>query len=161
MAIDVLGEQIAALLAEQLHACLRYRCLLLHCADIPTLSRACESVIAKAGTMGKPCVLEHADQFDEIGAVSCRTVIARIEEVAATQPVILAGPLHYVDYWSEQVCMGFWRYLAAFMSGPGIIVVDTPRKTVVEGVFRIVGRLPESDICYLKSRLAATQDGLV
>jgi hypothetical protein len=161
MAIEVLGDQIASLLAEQLHPRLRYRCLLLHCADIPTLSRVCESVIAAAGTLGNPCVLEHADQFDDIGAVSCRTVIARIEQVAATQPVILAGPLHYVDYWSEQVCTGFWRYLAAFMSGPGIIAVDAPRETVVEGAFRIVGRLPAADVRYLKSRLAATQDGLV
>ena len=37
MAIEVLGDQIASLLAEQLHPRLRYRCLLLHCADMPTL----------------------------------------------------------------------------------------------------------------------------
>ena len=161
MAVEVFGDQIASLLAEQLHPRLRYRCLLLHCADMPTLSRACESAIAAAVALGSPCVLEYADQFDDIGAVSCRTVLSRIERVAAARPVILAGPLHYVDYWSEQVCTGFWRYLAAFMSGPGIIVVDTPRETVVEGAFRIVGRLPDADIRFLKSRLAATQDGLV
>ena len=161
MALDVLGEQIGVLVAEQLHPRLRYRCLVLHCPDIAALSRACESAIAAANELGNACALEYADQFDEIGAVPCQTVIARIEEAAATRPVILAGPLHYVDYWSEQVCSGFWRYLAAFMSGPGIIVVDTPRETVVGGAFRTVGRLAAADIRYLKSRLAAAEDGLV
>ena len=93
---------------------------------------------------------------------SCRAaVIGRIEEVATSRPVILAGPLHYVDYWSEQVSTGFWRYLAAFMSGPGIIVIDALRETVVESAFRVVGRLAVADVRYLKSRLTATQDGLV
>ena len=142
MAIEVLGEQIASLLAEQLHPGLRYRCLLLHCADMPTLSRVCESVIAAAKNLGSPCVLEYTDQFDDIGAVSCQTMIARIEQAAATQPVILAGPLHYLDYWSEQVFAGFWRFLAAFMSGPGIVVVDTPRGGVVQSTFRTVAVLP-------------------
>ncbi len=161
MAIEVLRDEIASLLTGQLRPRLRYRCLLLHCADMPTLSRACESVIVAAKRLGNPCVLEYTDQFDEIGAVSCQTVIARIEQVADAQLVILAGPLHYVDYWSEQVCTGFWRYLAAFTSGPGIIVVDTPRETVLEGAFRTVGRLATADVRYLKSRLAATEDGLV
>lgn len=161
MAVEVLSDQIASLLAEQLHPRLRYRCLVLQCADIPVLSRVCETVIAVAGALGDPVVLEYTDLFDQVGAASCRTVLERIEQAAATRPVILAGPLHYVDYWSEQVCTGFWRYLAAFMSGPGIIAVDTPREAVVEGAFRIVGRLPMADIRYLKSRLAATQDGLV
>ena len=161
MAIEALSEQITALLAEQLHPRLRYRCLMLQCGDIPMLSRLCELTIAAASRAGNPKVLEYADQFDDIGAVSCRTVIARIEEAASGRPVILAGPLHYVDYWSEQVCTGFWRYLAAFMSGPGIVVIDAPRDTVVDSAFRIVGRLQTADVRYLKSRLAATQDGLV
>jgi hypothetical protein len=51
--------------------------------------------------------------------------------------------------------------LAGFTHGPGIIVVDTPRAEAVEGPFRMVGRIPGTDVRYLKSRLASTQDGLV
>jgi hypothetical protein len=121
----------------------------------------CQSAIDTAVSLGdSPKVIDYADLFDDIGALSCNAVIERIEAVAASWPVVLAGPVHYLDYWSEQVRGAFWKFLAGFTHGPGIIVVDTPRAEAIEGPFRMVGRISGTDVRYLKSRLASTQDGL-
>jgi hypothetical protein len=40
-------------------------------------------------------------------------------------------------------------------------VVDVPREQDTQGLFRIAGRLSGIDAYYLKSRLTATEDGLV
>jgi len=88
-------------------------------------------------------------------------VLGRIEAGAATHSMVIAGPLHFLDFWSDQTSAAFWRYLSGFTHGPGILVVDTLRENPVESGFRVVGRIPGTDVRYLKSRLASTQDGLV
>jgi hypothetical protein len=161
VALEVWQDKIGTLIAAQLAPQLRYRCLVMQTSDIPVLSAVCESAIASAASLGEtPSLIDYTDLFDEVGALSCNAVLERLE-VAATCPVVMAGPLHFLDYWSEQVQGSFWKFLAGFTHGPGIIVVDTPRDGSVEGPFRIVGRILGTDVRYLKSRLASTQDGLV
>ena len=161
MALEVWQERIGILVAAQLAPRLRYRCLVLQTSELPVLSVVCESAIASAASLGgTPGLIEYTDLFDDIGALSCNAVIERLG-VAATAPVVMAGPLHYLDYWSEHMRGAFWKFLAGFTHGPGIIVVDTPRDEAVEGPFRMIGRIPGTDVRYLKSRLASTQDGLV
>jgi hypothetical protein len=134
----------------------------LQTGEIPVLSAVCESAIESAAALGgNPRVIDYGELFDDIGALSCNAVIERVEAAAGASPVVLAGPLHYLDYWSEQMRGAFWKFLAGFTHGPGIIVVDTPRGEAVEGPFRMVGRIVGTDVRYLKSRLASTQDGLV
>jgi hypothetical protein len=162
MAIEVWQDKISTLIAAQLAPRLRYRCLVLQTGEMPVLSAVCQSAIDSAASLGEsPKVIDYSDLFDDIGALSCNAVIERLEAAAATSPVVLAGPLHYLDYWSEQMRGAFWKFLAGFTHGPGIIVVDTPRAEAVEGPFRMVGRIPGTEVRYLKSRLASTQDGLV
>ena len=60
-------------------------------------------------------------------------------ELAESNTVFLAGPLNFLDYWSDQTRQVFWRTLAAFSSGPGILVTDTPRETAASGLFRVPG----------------------
>jgi len=159
--LEVWQDRIGTLVAAQLAPRLRYRCLVLQTCEMPVLSAVCESAIVSASSIGEtPYLIDYMDLFDEIGALSCNAVIQRLE-VAATSPVVMAGPLHCLDYWSEQMRGAFWKFLAGFTHGPGIIVVDTSRDEAVEGPFRMVGRIPGTDVRYLKSRLASTQDGLV
>lgn len=162
MGVEISHDKLVALIAAQLERRLRYRCLLLQCADIGILSHLIQRSIEAMKVLGADvCVLEYADQFDRVGALSCNTVLERIAAGAPASPMVLAGPLHFLDFWSEQTIAAFWRHLSGFTHGPGILVVDTPRETAVESAFRVVGRIPGTDIRYLKSRLASAQDGLV
>ena len=162
MGVELDNEKLITLVQSQLDYQLRYRCLVLQCSDIGILSQLIEQSVGAMNVLGNDVrVLEYSDQFDNIGALSCNTLIERIEADASTCPLVLAGPLHYLDFWSEQTNAAFWRYLSGFTHGPGILVVDTPRENVIEGAFRVIGRIPGTDIRYLKSRLASTQDGLV
>jgi hypothetical protein len=48
--------------------------------------------------------------------------------------------------------------LASFSAGPGIIAIDATRNDSIDGPFRLVGRLADTDIRLLRSRLSVTQD---
>lgn len=163
MALEGTSVQIIGVVSAHLQERLRYRCLLLQSNDIGLLGTVSD-VLVSAGEshFGVPLsTIKGGELFDEVGALSCSAVLGRIEVVSSIEPLLLIGPLHFLDYWSEQIRRTFWRFLASFTSGPGIIVTDTPREGEAEGPFRIVGRIPGADIRYLKSRLASTQDGLV
>ena len=73
-------------------------------------------------------------------------------------PVVLAGPLHYVDYWTTGVQEAFWSFLSLYSRGPGIVVVDIPRTEGVEGPFIARGTIPGTEIRYLRPRLVATEE---
>lgn len=162
MGVELSHDKLVALIGSQLERRLRYRCLLLQCGDIGILSHLIQRSIDAMKILGTDvCVLEYSDQFDTVGALSCNVVLERIEAGAPASPMVLAGPLHFLDFWSEQTSAAFWRYLSGFTCGPGILVVDTPRETAVDSAFRVIGRIPGTDIRYLKSRLASAQDGLV
>jgi hypothetical protein len=162
MALEVRSDQVDTVVSAQLSRALRYRCLVFQSGDVVALGGLRESVCRSLGSLcGPVAVFEYQDQFDGVGALSCDNVLGRIETAAATGALVLAGPLHYLDYWSDQVACAFWRYLASFTAGPGIVVLDGPREQGIEAAFRLIGRIPGTDIRYLKSRLASSQDGLV
>lgn len=163
MAVDIgWASQVSSVVSAQLNRRLRYRCLVFQSADVVTLGEVRNAVCGSLTSFGDPVrVVEYQDQFDAVGALSCDSVLERVAAAATASPVVLAGPLHYLDYWSEQVATAFWRFLGGFTGGPGIVALDGPREQGIEGAFRIVGRIRGTDIRYLKSRLASTQDGLV
>jgi hypothetical protein len=108
-------------------------------------------------------ILRHGHVIAELigtGALPCSAVLELIDAASGSDPV-LTGPLHFLAYWSVQMQGAFWKHLAGFTHGPGIIVIDTPREEMVEGPFRFLGKIPGTEVRYLKSRLASTQDGLV
>ena len=162
MAVKVTTEQVRALLAEQLAPRLRYRCLVLQTADLATLAQLCVAGETALRALDADVqILEYRDQLDNIGALPCSRVLDRIETLAFSKPLVIAGPLHFLDYWSRQVGAAFWDYLASFSRGPGILIVDAPREQGLDHAFRLVGRIRGTDVGYFKSRLAAAQDGLV
>jgi hypothetical protein len=161
MAVD-LREKMLALIQSQLDRKLRYRCLVLQTADVGVLSRLSDYAKEFASALGEGArVIPYASFIDDVGAMSCNKVIETIDGICGASPLVLAGPLNFLNYWSEQMQGAFWKHLAGFTHGPGIIVSDTPREDVSEGPFRLVAKIPGTDIRYLKSRLASTQDGLV
>jgi hypothetical protein len=159
MAVNLAIQDVARLISVELAPMVRYRSLVIQSSDMLELSSLAESVFEASHSLGsEPRVFEYSEFFDDVGAVSCDETCERIGKVAQTQPVILAGPLHFLDFWSEATRDVFWRTLASFSSGPGIVVVDTPRNEGIEGPFRLIGRLNDTDIRVLKSRLSVTQD---
>jgi hypothetical protein len=152
-------ERVSYLVETQLARHLRYRCLVLQSVDMMLLGDLSEFASVSACTLGEsPHVFKVQDFFDGVGALSCNVVQEQLESMASRRPLIIAGPLHFLDYWTDSTQAVFWRFLAVFQHGPGIIVIDVPRKIGIEGPFRVLGKIPETDIRYLKSRLAETQD---
>jgi hypothetical protein len=162
MAVTLTREQLSVLVAAQLDSRLRYRCLVLQTGDLSVLAQLCEDGMHALGQLGEPVrVLEYRDQLDEVGALACSRVLTNIEHVAKSGPVLIAGPLHFLDYWSRPVGAAFWEYLASYSLGPGILIADTPREHGLDGVFRLVRTIYGTDVRVFKSRLATAQDGLV
>ncbi len=162
MAMKIGSELVDALVATQLAPRLRYRCLLFQTGDLGVLSELCEAAIWAARQLdGRVHVLEYRELLDDIGALACSRVLEKIENMSNSDPLVVAGPLHFLEYWSQQVAAGFWEYLASYSTGPGIVVVDAPREQSVLGAFRLVRMIPGTDIRVFKSRLAKAEDGLV
>lgn len=158
MALTVDANEIRRLIAMELAPQVRYRVLVMQCADMAELGNLVERVSSTLQAIGKaPRVFDFSDFFDSVGAISCEQAWDRIES-AASQPLILAGPLHFLDYWSEATRDVFWRSLASYSSGSGIVVIDAPRNEGIEGPFRLIGRIADSEIRLLKSRLSVVQD---
>ena len=161
MAVDLDIDAMSAVVAAYLDKRLRYRCLVIQSKDMTILSRLCENAIVAAQSLGNDvAVLEASQQFDDIGALSCDALVAKLDSKASDHPVVVAGPLHFLDYWSERIRARFWRYFAAFSSGPGIVVTDSFRTDAILGPFQVVDGFARSDIRCLKSRLESTQDRL-
>jgi len=161
MAVD-LRDRVFGLIQTQLAGKLRYRCLVFQSSDLAVLAKVSEFSQEGAPVLGANAeVIPYLDLIDDVGALSCAKVLERIDGVCGTSPLVLAGPLNFLNYWSDQMQGAFWKHLAGFTHGPGIIVIDTPRDDVSEGPFRLVAKIPGTDVRYLKSRLASTQDGLV
>jgi len=157
-----LTEELQAVLQRQLAPKLRYRTLLFRCRDMPSIRALEEGVIGLEDFWdGSPLRIDQDDMFDEVGPVSAQCLLERIREAEYSRPIILCGPLHVCDCWSSESRRVLWQHLAAFSSGPGIVVIDVPREQGTERLFRVAGRLSSVDAYYLKSRLTATEDGLV
>ena len=85
MGVELCPDKLVALIGAQLERRLRYRCLLLQCADLGILSHLIQRSIGAMKVLGTDvCVLEYAEQFDKVGALSCNAVLERV--AAAQQP---------------------------------------------------------------------------
>lgn len=159
MAVELNQEDVLKLIGSELKPTVRYRSLVIQSSDLLQLIALADFVSSAALTLGPdPKVFGYTEFFDEIGAISCSEVWERIQAAAAVYPVILTGPLHFLDYWSEPTRDVFWRALASFSSGPGIIAIDAPRNEGIDGPFRLAGKVGESDVRLLRSRLSLSQD---
>lgn len=153
-----LETEISSLITEQLNKRLRYRCLIIQSRDLVMLSKIYDIAILAVSNLGDSAnILRSEEMFDNIGAYSCNKVLTLIESVAVVKPLILTGPLHFLDYWSEQLCNSFWEYMSCFTHGPGIILLDAVRSKSIEGSFQVLGKINGTDIRYLKSRLALSE----
>lgn len=161
MAIELQFADTLAMLSQYLDDRLRYRCVVVQCKDIALLSQVSQHVHDGTDFFGS--VVQEMDalkQFDEIGALSCDAMIDRVKCIAFKHPLLISGPLHFLDYWSPSVRAVFWQFLAAFSNGPGIVVTDAYRTETVFGPFQIVDGTARTDLRCLKSRLEFTQDRL-
>ena len=154
MGIEI-RKQIRDIVDQQLENSLRYRCLLFQSNDISMfldISRAASEAIE---ILGKSLNHIHANlMLDDVGAYSCAEVIRQISDSSTNMISILSGPLHFLDYWSEQQCSRFWGHLACIEISDGIIILDVIRAEGVQGTFVEIGRIMGTDIRYLKSRRA-------
>lgn len=129
--------------------------------DISLLSQVSHQVQIAREIFNAPVhEIDALDQFDSVGAPSCNAFTEKVKSIAFKSPVLLTGPLHFLDYWSPSVRMVFWNFLAAFSNGPGIIVTDVFRTETVLGPFQAVDGFSRTDLRCLKSRLELTQDRL-
>jgi hypothetical protein len=159
MAIASLREQVGRLVAVEVRPERRYRCLILQTADLAVLARLVEYAVSALSGLGRGAsVIDWESLFDTIGAHSCDAVRDRIATAGEKTAVILAGPLHFVDYWTVGVQDGFWSFLSLYSHGPGIIVVDAPRTECVEGPFVARGTIQGTEIRYLRPRLVVTEE---
>ena len=157
-----LKEEILPLLERQLAPKLRYRTLLFHCRHMPSI-QAIEAALLGLPEFWPtpPLRIGQDEMFDAGGPLSAQHLLEKIKAVEYQRPIVLCGPLHICDCWSSECRRVLWQHLAAFSAGPGIAVIDVPREQDTQGLFRIAGRLSAVDAYYLKSRLTATEDGLV
>ena len=99
--------------------------------------------------------LSHRDMFPEDIPLAAARLVAKLVESEGGRPVLLVGPLHVCDCWTESGRLVFWQHLAAFTGGPGIVVIDVPRPATAGALFRTSGRLRQvPDVEYLRSRLS-------
>jgi hypothetical protein len=159
MAVTSLRDQLARLVRAELNLTRRYRCLILQANRFDVLSSLCEHLpFALSDARKASSVLAWEGFFDQVGAMAADSARARINTTGTTAAVVLAGPLHFVDYWTPGVQEGFWNFLSLYSRGPGIVVVDILRTEGVEGPFVARGVIPGTDIRFLRPRLVATEE---
>jgi hypothetical protein len=162
MAVTSLHELLERLVACELSPARRYRCLVLQADRIDLIGRLCDCLPSAFGTSGNaPAFLGWEGFFDAVGALSSDEVRGAVLAAGKDAPVVLAGPLHYVDFWTGGVQEGFWTFLSLYSLGPGVVVVDIPRTEGVEGPFVARGTIPGTEIRYLRPRLVVTEETLL
>jgi len=158
MAVTTLQEQLERLVASELNPNRRYRCLVLQCDRLDLIGRLCDALPLVFGLLGKPAILGWESFFDSIGALSSDDARSAIMAAGKDSPVLLTGPLHYVDYWTSGVQEGFWNFLSLYSRGPGVVAIDIPRTEGVEGPFVARGTIAGTEIRFLRPRLVATEE---
>jgi hypothetical protein len=159
MAVESLQDKIEKLVTIELNPGRRYRCLVLQSDRLDLIGRLCNLLPMAFETIGKPPkVLGWESFFDAVGALSFDEARSTILAAGKGSPVVLAGPLHFVDYWTTGVQDGFWSFLSLFSRGPGVVVIDIPRAEGVEGPFIARGTVPGTEIRHLRPRLVATEE---
>jgi hypothetical protein len=161
MAIE-LGRTVHELIGSLLAENLRYRSLIFQSNDfqnIQTLATECVNYFSEIEC--KPHVLMVAfDEIDESGASSCQIITRKIDSISEEKVVIIKGPLQFLDYWGDQISISFWQHLSTISGVQGIIIIDTIRNIGVEGPYVTLGRIKDTDIRYLKSRLVTTESSV-
>lgn len=154
-----LRDQLGTLLAKELNSVRRYRSLILQSDRLEVQSHLCDYLPDVIKTLGcEVSAFPWEVFFDQVGAISADNVKSRILAAGKDRAVVLAGPLHYMDYWTTVVQEGFWNFLALYSQGPGVVVVDIPRTEGVEGPFVARGVVPGTEIRFLRPRLVATEE---
>lgn len=162
MAVTSLLDNIERLVASELHPSRRYRCLVLQSDRLDLIAKLGELLPRAFEMMGKsPVILGWERFFDSVGALSSDEARSAITAAGKESPVVLAGPLHYVDYWTTGVQDGFWSFLSLYSRGPGVVAIDIPRAEGVEGPFIARGTIPGTEIRYLRPRLVATEETFI
>lgn len=158
MAIN-LREQLGILLAKELNPVRRYRCLIFQSDRLEVQTRLCEYLPDAIKVLGWEAILFPWERFfDNVGAISADNAKSSLLAAGKNQAIVLAGPLHYMDYWTVSINEGFWNFLALYSRGPGVVVVDIPRTEGVEGPFVARGVVPGTEIRFLRPRLVATEE---
>lgn len=140
---------------KQLHPDMRYKCLLIQTNNPSFFSPICEFVAKGFNNLGsKVDVLDSNQMQDDVGAYSSSKVISDLMKASINIPLILSGPLHFLDYWTERQIYYFWGSLASLESSRGLVLVDVIRIGEVQGIFNVVGRIHGTDVRFLKSRRA-------
>jgi hypothetical protein len=159
MAVIANQAEISAIVRSHLASLVRYKCIVIQANDMHAISRVTSSIHDAFHEMGQSSkYLSYNDFFDSIGAASCGTASNMIFGQARESVVVIRGPLHFLDYWSEPTQQVFWQSLASFSEGLGIIFVDVIRNEGIEGPFRVVGKIADTDIRFFKSRLSLSQE---
>lgn len=154
-----LREQLGTLLAKELNPVRRYRCLILQSDRLDVQAMLCDYLPDAIKAIGwETSVLVWDGFFDKVGAISAENAKNNVLTAGKDRAVVLAGPLHYMDYWTAGVQEGFWNFLALYSRGPGVVVVDIPRTEGVEGPFVARGVVPGTEIRFLRPRLVVTEE---
>ena len=122
MAIKILREQIENLVIREFNPLRRYQTLVIqaNCFDtLAEISAALSSAFLRH--KAEPIIYGWDKFFDRVGAISCTAAISFINTAASTAPVIITGPLHFIDYWSFSVQESFWGYFSEYSLGSGIV----------------------------------------
>lgn len=161
MAVNTLCETLHELVSTELSDRRRYRCLVLQAGDMGVLSSILDYARQAVLALGEGLKDFDSQAFlDGKGAIACTNVLEQIASCAAHNNIVLSGPLHYIDYWTNPAIAAFWGYCASWEFKHGLLIVDTVRTEGVEGPFRLAGVVPGTDIRFLRSRLAAVEVGV-
>lgn len=159
MAMTPIFEQVGRLVARELNPARRYRCLILQSDRLDVQARLIDCIPDALTALGwQSSVLPWERFFDSVGAISADTARDSVLANGKDHAVVLAGPLHFMDYWTSGVQDGFWSFLSLYSRGPGVVIVDVPRTEGVEGSFVARGVITGTDVRFLRPRLVATEE---
>lgn len=161
MAIKLFREQIENLVIREFHHLRRYQVLVIQANCFDTLAEA-NAALSSAFMRHKaePIIFGWDNFFDRVGAISCTAAISIINKAAVAAPVIITGPLHFIDYWSLTVQESFWSYFSEYSMGSGIVFLDIQRPECVEPSFISRGIISGTEIRFLRSCLVAREEVL-
>ena len=158
MGITSFPENINKTIIKLLDKNLRYRCLILQTDDPSILYHISNKFEVLANHFEHPYqILSFLQLFDNVGAHSCSEIIKRIEAIAESSLLLLEGPLHFLNYWTNTSQSKFWGYLSTFTQGPGIIILELVSDYTFQEDFHALSKSACGGVLYWKSRLALSE----
>lgn len=123
MAVVASRSEMSALVRNHLASWVRYKCIVIQANEMRSISHVTSAILDAFHEIERPSkFLSYNDFFDSVGALSCGTANDTIFGYARGNVVVIRGPLHFLDYWSEPTQQVFWQSLASFSEGLGIIL---------------------------------------